>query len=184
MRVPMRWFWIDRFVEFTGGQRAVAVKNITLSEPHVSDYWPGSDYLPTSLMIEGFAQTGGILVAESGGFRHRVVLAKVSEARISANPRAGQTVRYTTILEQFNADGAFVTGTAHVEGECIGQVKLVFAHLSDHFDAELFQPGQLLQMLQQWRFFDVARQADGTPSPLPEALLADPLEVKTAQPFV
>ena len=31
----MRWIWIDKFVEFESGRRAVAVKNVTLAEEHL-----------------------------------------------------------------------------------------------------------------------------------------------------
>ena len=74
----MRWFWIDRFVEFESGHRAVAVKNVTLAEEHVLDYLLGYPILPPSLIVEGLAQTGGLLVSQHGDFLERVVLAKVN----------------------------------------------------------------------------------------------------------
>ena len=33
----MRWIWIDRFVDFEPGARAVAIKNVTLAEEHLHD---------------------------------------------------------------------------------------------------------------------------------------------------
>ena len=77
----MRWYWIDRFTEFESGRRAKAVKNITLAEDHLHDHFPGYPIMPNSLVIEGMAQTGGLLVCESTGFREKVVLAKLSKAR-------------------------------------------------------------------------------------------------------
>ncbi|MCH8031309.1 MAG: beta-hydroxyacyl-ACP dehydratase, partial [Bacteroidetes bacterium] len=58
----MRWIWIDTFVAFETGKRASAVKNVTLAEDHLHDYIPGYPIMPPSLMIEGMAQTAGILV--------------------------------------------------------------------------------------------------------------------------
>ena len=55
----MRWFWIDRFTEFESGQRAVAIKNVALSEEQLDDHLPGFPVMPNSLIIEGMAQTGG-----------------------------------------------------------------------------------------------------------------------------
>ncbi len=42
----MRWFWIDRFVEFVPGSRAKAVKNVTLAEEHLHDHFPGFPVMP------------------------------------------------------------------------------------------------------------------------------------------
>ena len=68
----MRWIWIDKFVEFDSGKRAVAVKNVTLAEEHLHDYVPGFPIMPECLMIEAMAQTAGILVGEAGDFKEKV----------------------------------------------------------------------------------------------------------------
>ena len=57
----MRWIWIDRFVEFESGRRAVAIKNVSLAEEHLHDHFPGYPIMPNSLITEGLAQTGGLL---------------------------------------------------------------------------------------------------------------------------
>ena len=51
----MRWFWIDCFTEFVSRTRATAIKNVTLSEPHVVDYVPSFSQLSQSLVVEGIA---------------------------------------------------------------------------------------------------------------------------------
>ena len=67
----MRWIWLDRFAEFVPGQRAVGVKNVTLAEDHLHDHFPGFPIMPASLMIEGMAQTAGILVGQARDFAER-----------------------------------------------------------------------------------------------------------------
>ncbi len=76
----MRWIWIDKFLEFRSGQFARAIKNLTLAEEHLHDHFPGFPVMPASLIIEGLAQTGGILVGEAGGFAEKVILAKIPRA--------------------------------------------------------------------------------------------------------
>ena len=61
-------------------QFARAIKNLTLAEEHLHDHFPGYPVMPASLIIEGLAQTGGILVGEAGGFAEKVVLAKIPRA--------------------------------------------------------------------------------------------------------
>ena len=62
----MRWIWIDKFIAFESGKRAVALKNVTMAEEHLHDHFPGFPVMPEALMIEGMAQTAGILVGEAG----------------------------------------------------------------------------------------------------------------------
>ena len=78
----MRWIWIDKFLEFRSGQFARAIKNLTLAEEHLHDHFPGYPVMPASLIIEGLAQTGGILVGEAGGFAEKVVLAKIPRGEL------------------------------------------------------------------------------------------------------
>jgi len=42
----MRWFWIDKFVEFESGKRAVAIKNLSMAEEHLHDHFPGFPVMP------------------------------------------------------------------------------------------------------------------------------------------
>lgn len=77
----MRWFWIDRFDAFVRAKSGSAVKNVSLSEDHLHDHFPGYAVMPNSLVVEGMAQTGGLIVADAINFQKRVVLAKVAAAQ-------------------------------------------------------------------------------------------------------
>src|SRR6478736_4427851 len=111
----MRWTWIDRFVSFESGKSAVAVKNLSLAEDYFADHVPGYPVMPAPLILEGLAQTGGILVGDANGFTKNVVLAKIPKAHFKRDALAGETLTYTTILAQMSEDGGVVAGTAHVE---------------------------------------------------------------------
>jgi len=79
----MRWFWIDRFIEFESGSYAKSVKNVTLAEEHLHDHFPGFPVMPGSLMIEGLAQTGGILLGEINDFEHVVIFGQSTKDDLS-----------------------------------------------------------------------------------------------------
>lgn len=170
----MRWMWIERFVEFESGRRAVALKNVSLTEEQMDDYLPGYPVLASPLIIEGLAQTGGLLVAEHGGFHHRVVLAKVGKAVFHFPARAGDQLKYTATIEAIQPDGAICKGTSHVGDRLQAEVDLVFAHLDDARFAgvDLFRPDELMRMLRLFRMFEVGQQADGSPLVIPEHMLA------------
>src|SRR4051812_31658678 len=88
----MRWIWIDKFLEFRSGQFARAIKNLTLAEEHLHDHYPGYPVMPASLIIEGLAQTGGILGGEAGGVVGEGGLAQNPPGRLFRGARAGGPV--------------------------------------------------------------------------------------------
>src|ERR1700745_4283832 len=106
----MRWIWIDRFEEFVSGKSAKAVKNLSLAEDYFADHFPGYPVMPASLMLEGLAQTGGILVGESNDFREKVVLAKIPWARFTREVLAGEQLTYEVQLLHLRPEGAAVQG--------------------------------------------------------------------------
>lgn len=168
----MRWFWIDRFVEFESGHRAVTTKNISLVEEQMDGYGPWLPIMPSSLIIEGLAQTGGLLVGEHNAFRERVVLAKVGKAVFHCPAMAGDTLTYTTVIENMQADGAMCKGTSHIGDRLHAEIDLVFAHLDGRFQGvDQFEPADFLRLLRLLRLYDVGRTKDGSPLKIPDHLL-------------
>jgi 3-hydroxyacyl-[acyl-carrier-protein] dehydratase len=168
----MRWFWIDRFVEFESGRRAAAIKNVSLAEEYLHDHFAGAPIMPNSLIIEGLAQTGGLLVAEHGQFEERVVLAKVAKARFHFAAVPGDTLLYETIIEDFSKDGAAVRGTSQVNDRLQGEVELFFVHLNENFAGKsLFDPATFLSLLRMLGLYDVGRTSAGAPLTIPAHLL-------------
>lgn len=164
----MRWFWIDRFVEFESGRRATAIKNVTLAEEHLHDHFPGAPLMPGSLVIEGLAQTGGLLVGEHGGFTERIVLAKIAKARLHFAPAPGDTLTYRVQVQDITQDGAVVAATSHVGERLQAEAEIFFAKLAAAVAGDsLFEPAQLLAMLQALGVFAVGRTPDGQPLSVP-----------------
>jgi len=126
----MRWIWIDAFVEFESGKRAVAVKNVTLAEEHLHDHFPGYPVMPAALIIEGMAQTAGILVGEAKGFAENVILAKIRRAQFEGYAVPGDQLRYEAVLETLDERAAATSGTVLKNGQTIGRVDLMFSHIN------------------------------------------------------
>ena len=167
----MRWFWIDRFIEFESGRSAKAIKNISLAEEHLHDLFPAHPVMPNSLVIEGLAQTGGLLVCEHNAFAEKVVLAKVPKARFHCEAVPGDTLIYSTTLEYISDEGAMVTATSHKGDELQAEMEIVFAHLTDPGMGKLFDPETFLRMMRLLGAYDIGRAADGSPMVPPPALL-------------
>lgn len=160
----MRWYWIDRFIEFESGRRAKAVKNVSLAEEHLHDHFPGYPVMPPSLIVEGLAQTGGLLVCEHRRFREKVVLAKVPKVRFYCEACPGDTLVYTATIEYVREDGAMVTATSHKGDVLQAEMEIVFAHLDGiHQDKTLYEPADYLKMMRMLRAYEVGHAADGSP---------------------
>lgn len=163
----MRWFWVDRFTEFVSGSHAKGIKNVTLDEEVVDEYCPGFPVLPPTLIIEGMAQMGGILMAQHFAFEKRVVLAKVGKAKFHAPARSGDQLQYEVRMDAVQENGATITSTSHCDGKLQAEIDLMFAFLEPgrFTDGPLFEPGDLESMLRLMNFFHVAVDQDGNPLP-------------------
>src|SRR5437899_12482924 len=106
----MRWTWIDRFTAFESRRSATAVKCLSLAEDHFADHFPGYPVMPATLILEGLAQTGGILVGEANDFQEKVVLAKIPSARFHREVLAGSVLLYDVDLLHLRPEGASVQG--------------------------------------------------------------------------
>src|SRR5262245_39723918 len=134
----MRWIWIDRFLDFHSGQSARAVKNLSLAEDYFADHFPGYPVMPGALMLDGLAQTGGILVGEANDFREKVVLAKVPHARFHRDVLAGEQIVYEVEMVHLRPEGAAVKGRVLVGTEVVVEAEIFFAHLDQARSKQIF----------------------------------------------
>lgn len=132
----MRWTWIDRFTAFESGRSATAVKCLSLAEDHFADHFPGFPVMPAPLILEGLAQTGGILVGEANRFEKNVVLAKMS-AKFHREAMAGEQLTYAVSLLDLGDSGARVAGQVHSNGELVAEADIMFGHVT----ADQLPPG-------------------------------------------
>lgn len=142
----MRWMWIDRILTLERGQRCETVKNVSLAEEHLHDHFPGTPdhpalpIMPATLMIEGMAQTAGILVGHARDFQEKVILAKIARAEFDRDVTPGQTIFYTATLERIDEAGASTSGlvecldhaTPDAGRQPIGRVDLMFSHIDQN----------------------------------------------------
>ena len=127
----MRWFWIDKFIEFESGVQAKAIKNVSLSEEHLHDHFPGFPVMPGSLILEGMAQTGGILLGESHKFQYLVFLAKVPKVAYYKPVRPGDQLVYTATLEDAREEGGMTKVVATCGEDVVAEAEIVFAHMNE-----------------------------------------------------
>ena len=134
----MRWIWIDKFIEFNSGKSAVALKNVTLAEEHLHDHFGGFPVMPECLMIEGMAQTAGILVGEARNFAEKVILAKIRKAAFFDFVRPGDTLMLHAEIESISEEAAGATGRIMRGDNLIAEISLMFSHIDKNLAGKDF----------------------------------------------
>jgi 3-hydroxyacyl-[acyl-carrier-protein] dehydratase len=139
----MHWIWIDRILQLQRGEKAVAVKNVSAGEDVLHDHFPATEHhpaapvMPNPLIIEGMAQTAGILVGHARDYQEKVILAKVGKAVFHTFAGPGWTIRHTATLDRVDDSGAATTGQSELVDPATGQaqpladISLMFSHI-DH----------------------------------------------------
>src|SRR5436189_6050635 len=94
--------------------------------------------MPAALILEGLAQTGGILVGQANDYREKVVLAKVPRATFHREALAGEELIYEVELLHLRPEGAAVQGKARAGGELLAEVEIFFAHLDQNRAQQMF----------------------------------------------
>ncbi|MDO4574584.1 MAG: beta-hydroxyacyl-ACP dehydratase [Planctomycetia bacterium] len=168
----MRWYWIDRYTEFVRGERATAVKNISLAEEHMHDHFKYFPVMPHSLVVEGVAQTGGLLISEYKNCQEKVVLAKIVKAIFHCEAYPGQTLTYRVHAENIHDKGASITATSHIGDVLHAEFEMMFAFLDTaQWNKELFTMREHRHLLHSFHVYEVGVNADGTPLQEPECFL-------------
>jgi 3-hydroxyacyl-[acyl-carrier-protein] dehydratase len=157
----MRWIWIDKFVEFTPKSTATAIKNVSMAEDHIHDLYPAFPIMPASLIVEGMAQTAGILVGEARNFSEKVILAKIGRASFHRLVRPGDTLAYRARIEHLSDGGASISGTVRLglaaDAPVVAEIELMFSHIDKNIAGSAFPENnfvfteQFTQLLNSYR---------------------------------
>ena len=140
----MRHFWLDRIVHIEPGVRATGIKAVALAEQEFDAHFPGNPVLPGVYLLEGLAQTAGVLIEQSVEGRLLALLVSLERARFSSFARPGDQVRLEAEIESLDDHVARVRATALVGDRTIASTRMTF---------KLVPPDQLIPSVYQpfWR---------------------------------
>lgn len=122
----MRHYWVDRIVELMPGARATGVKSVSLSEDVFTDHFPGNPVFPGVFLLEGLAQTAGILLARTYGGERIAVMASLERARFPSFARPGDNVVMEVEIESTDENVARVKGSATVGKRQVAAARFTF----------------------------------------------------------
>ena len=120
---------VDRVIEHIPGEKAVAIKNITINEPQFQGHFPERPLMPGVLIVESMAQVGGLIVTQmpnlpSGLF----VFAGIDNVKFRKPVVPGDQLIITCQLLSIKRKRfGKVKGEAHVEGKLVCSGELMFS---------------------------------------------------------
>jgi 3-hydroxyacyl-[acyl-carrier-protein] dehydratase len=120
---------IDRVLEIEPGKKAVALKNISIDEPYFQGHFPREPVMPSILIIEALAQTGGIAFHSSFEKEEGSVpfLARIDEFRLKGKIIPGDSIILEAKIEHIFSNLAKVKVWAKVGQEIVAEGMLVLA---------------------------------------------------------
>lgn len=120
---------IDRVVEFERAKRIVAIKNVTINEPHFNGHFPGYPIMPGVLVVEAMAQAGCILLLHEVADREQklVVFTGIEQAKFRRPVTPGDQLRLEVEVLSFRPRAGRMNGKAIVNGKVACEATLTCA---------------------------------------------------------
>lgn len=117
---------IDKIVRMRGDDFGVGVKNVTANEPQFMGHFPSNPIMPGVLMIEGMAQTGGVMaILASGPERtQNVFFMTIDKAKFRRPVVPGDVVEYHMTKFARKRSIWFYRGEAFVDGKLVAEAEV------------------------------------------------------------
>jgi 3-hydroxyacyl-[acyl-carrier-protein] dehydratase len=107
---------IDRVIELERRQRIVALKNVSVNEPHFAGHFPNFPIMPGVLVVEAMAQAGGVLLLSEYEDRDAKLLlfTGIENAKFRRPVVPGDQVRLEVSVLAWTRRGGRMDGKAYV----------------------------------------------------------------------
>jgi UDP-3-O-[3-hydroxymyristoyl] N-acetylglucosamine deacetylase/3-hydroxyacyl-[acyl-carrier-protein] dehydratase len=118
---------IDKIIDFKLDERTVGVKNVTANEPFFEGHFPGQPVMPGVLILEGMAQTGGILLLngiENPGDQ-LVYFMAINNAKFRKPVLPGDQLVFELTMVSRKSKICLMKGLAYVDGTLVAEAEMM-----------------------------------------------------------
>ncbi|HKS86352.1 MAG TPA: 3-hydroxyacyl-ACP dehydratase FabZ [Pseudolabrys sp.] len=116
---------VDRVIDIRGDEHGIGIKNVTINEPHFQGHFPGNPVFPGVLMIEGMAQTAGVLcIAATGSKARSVFFLTIDKAKFRKPVLPGDTIEYHMNRIARRKSMWWYQGEAKVAGQVVAEAQV------------------------------------------------------------
>ena len=114
---------IDRVIEIERRARIVALKNVSVNEPHFTGHFPDYPIMPGVLTVEAMAQAGGALLLTEYTAAERadklMVFTGIEEARFRRPVVPGDQLRIEVTVVNWRSRAVKMKGVCTVDGKLV-----------------------------------------------------------------
>jgi 3-hydroxyacyl-[acyl-carrier-protein] dehydratase len=118
---------VDKVVNIRGEEFGMGIKNVTINEPQFLGHFPENPIFPGVLLIEGMAQTAGVLCVlawPKGSPPPYVYFMTIDEAKFRKPVVPGDTVEFHMTMLRRRKNMWWYRGEAKVGGELVAEATL------------------------------------------------------------
>lgn len=117
---------IDRVTDMQGDDRGIGIKNVTINEPYFQGHFPGNPVFPGVLIIEGMAQTAGVLcIATMYKTQPKsVFFMTIDKAKFRRPVCPGDTIEYHMKKIRRRGNMWWYRGEAKVAGKIVAEAEV------------------------------------------------------------
>jgi len=126
--IPHRYpfLMVDRIISIKSDEFGIGIKNVTFNEPHFMGHFPGNPVMPGVLLIEGMAQTAGVLCVRSGAAPASplVYFLTIDKAKFRKPVVPGDVVEYHMTKFAHRRNMWWYRGQAKVDGQMVAEAEV------------------------------------------------------------
>lgn len=117
---------VDRVIDIRGDDHGVGIKNVTANEPQFLGHFPNRPVFPGVLMIEGMAQTAGVLcvLASTGKQAGEVYFMTIDKAKFRKPVVPGDRLEYHMNKIARRRNMWWFRGEALVAGQMVAEAEI------------------------------------------------------------
>ena len=118
---------IDRVIDIRTDYSGIGIKNVTFNEPQFMGHFPGNPIFPGVLMIEGMAQTAGVLCIRARGKSgppKAVFFLTIDKAKFRRPVGPGDTIEYHMAKIRRRGNMWWFRGEAKVAGIIVAEAEV------------------------------------------------------------
>ncbi len=130
----MRFYMLDKIIEWKIGESAKGIKNISLSEDFFDDHFPRHPIMPGVLVAEALAQLSGLLLEATveRDYKKKVkaLLSIIEKVKFRNISKPGDTLVLNSEILSVHEDSGRVKTIAKVDEKVIAEAEMIFVLIS------------------------------------------------------